>query len=121
MANSPLLTMAKKDERVKVYEKYNKCCGYCGKAIEVKEMQIDHISPKWSAKDTSVFHFDNLMPSCRRCNHYKREKNLEQFRDYMLTLHERVIDDYKNKVALDYGIITVKPFDGIFHFEKQIT
>lgn len=119
MANSPLLTMAKQTDRIKVYEKYNKCCGYCGKTMELKEMQIDHISPKWSAKDVSVFHFDNLMPSCRRCNHYKREKNLEQFREYMLSLHERIVDDYKNKVAIDYGIISITPFNGIFYFENK--
>ena len=112
--------MSKKIERNKVYDKYNKRCGYCGKHLEIKEMQIDHISPKWSAKDSSVFEFENLMPSCRRCNHYKREKNLEQFRLFMLALHERIQNDYKNKVALDYGIISIKPFNGVFFFEKPL-
>lgn len=108
--------MSKKD-RIEVYGKYNGRCGYCGKIILVGEMQIDHIKPKWSAKDVSVFHFDNLMPSCRRCNHYKREKDLEQFREFMMTLHERIVNDYKNKVAIDFGIISVHPFNGIFYFE----
>lgn len=108
--------MTKKD-RIDVYGKYGGHCGYCGKIILVGEMQIDHINPKWSAKDVSVFHFDNLMPSCRRCNHYKREKDLEQFREFMMTLHERIVNDYKNKVAIDYGIISIQPFNGIFYFE----
>jgi 5-methylcytosine-specific restriction endonuclease McrA len=109
-----------KVNRQKVYEKYGGCCGYCGKSLEIKEMQVDHISPKWSAKDNSVFEFENLMPTCRRCNHYKREKNLEQFREYMMKLHERIKNDYICKVGIDYGIIIVHPFDGLFYFEKQI-
>jgi len=111
--------MAQQKDRIKVHQKHGGHCGYCGKSIELKEMQIDHISPLWSAKDKSVNNFENLMPSCRRCNHYKREKNLEQFREYMKTLHERIMNDYKNKIAFDFGIISIKPFDGIFHFEKS--
>lgn len=111
--------MAQKVDRIKVHQKYGGHCGYCGKSIELKEMQVDHISPKWSAKDVSVFHYDNLMPSCRRCNHYKREKNLEQFREFMKTLHERIIKDYRNKVAIDFGILSIKPFNGVFYFENK--
>lgn len=32
-----------KAERQQVYEKYNGRCGYCGKHIELKDMQVDHI------------------------------------------------------------------------------
>jgi len=113
-----------KIDREEVYNKYNKHCGYCGRVLEtIKEMQVDHIQPKW----TKILHKDNLekindtenlMPSCRRCNHYKRGDTLEQFRKKMLTLHERVEKDYINKVAIDFGIITLTPFDGKFYFEK---
>ena len=37
----------------------------------------------------------------------------------MLTLHERIVQPYINRVALDYGIMELKPFDGYFYFEKQ--
>lgn len=111
--------MGKSTHREKILYKYNSKCGYCGKSISFKEMQIDHINPLRTAKDNSVFDFDNLMPSCMRCNHYKRAKNLEQFRDYMLSLHERIINDYKNKVAIDYNIVTVNAFSGVFYFEKS--
>jgi 5-methylcytosine-specific restriction endonuclease McrA len=102
-------------DREKVHVKYGGYCAYCGKMITLKGMQVDHINPKWNGGTDAE---DNLNPSCRSCNHYKREKNLEQYREYMKTLHERVSAIYISKVALDYGVIRIKPFDGLFHFEK---
>lgn len=113
----------KKSERIKVYEKYNGHCAYCGKEIEYKEMRIDHIRPhrEWVEaleEGTNIDDIENLNPSCYRCNHYKRSLNLEKFRKYMITIHERIVKDYIVKVGLDYGIVKITPFDGIFYFEK---
>jgi len=36
----------------------------------------------------------------------------------MKTLHERLQSQYTIKVAINYGIIEIKPFDGIFYFES---
>ena len=36
----------KKEERKIVYDKYNGHCAYCGKKIDYKEMQVDHLIPK---------------------------------------------------------------------------
>jgi 5-methylcytosine-specific restriction endonuclease McrA len=113
--------------RENIWLKYNKHCAYCGKELEYKEMQVDHIRPQkifyWGKKESiPPYHVDdeqNLNPSCRRCNHYKRTRTLEGFRKLMITLHERIIDNYINKVAIDYGIIVeVKAFDGVFYYEK---
>lgn len=114
----------KKVDRERIWLKYDKHCGYCGRAIEFRQMQVDHIHPLWSqtiavSKGIDVDSLENRMPSCRRCNHYKREKDLEAFRTAMITLHERVAKPYINKVAIDYGIITVHPFNGIFYFESE--
>jgi len=101
--------------REKVWLKYNKHCAYCGKELEYKDMQVDHMWAKcMGGNDTLI----NLMPSCRRCNHYKRASNMNMFRRLMNTLHQRISDLYIGKVAIDYGIITIKPFDGTFYFEK---
>lgn len=109
-------------ERERIYEKYVGHCAYCGRKITIKEMQIDHYYPKsleGYAKTyfIDVDSFQNKMPSCRRCNHYKRAELPENFRKNMKTLHERIAKIYINKVAIDYGIITIKPFDGRFYFE----
>lgn len=109
--------------RHRIWLKYNKHCGYCGKVLEYKDMQVDHLEPIAYApfpddKNSEVYSFENLMPSCRRCNHYKRANNLYQFRWLMRTLHDRILDQYISKVAVDYGIIEIKPFKGKFYFEK---
>jgi 5-methylcytosine-specific restriction endonuclease McrA len=115
-----------KIDRAKVHSKYNGHCGYCGKEINIKEMQIDHMIPKISlqyslSKDPNgfdkVYSFDNLMPSCKRCNHYKRSHNVEEFRYSMKDLHKRLEKIYINNVAVDFGMIEIKPFNETFFFE----
>lgn len=122
-----------KELRLRVYKKYDGHCAYCGNDILLKAFQIDHAYPKARAIPTDkilvdgwlntiqVNDFSNLMPVCRRCNHYKRSEDIEGFRKYMLMLHDRISKMYINKVGFDYGILSVelKPFDGIFYFEKQ--
>ena len=108
----------KKQDRIKVYEKFNGHCAYCGKEIKYEEMQADHIRPHLGYKELRDDSFDNLNPSCRRCNHYKRSYTLEEFRKLMVTLHERVAKQYISKVAIDYGLVKIEPFDGKFYFEK---
>jgi len=119
-----------KIDRLKVYNKYGGHCAYCGKKIEYRDMQIDHVFPKrldglfeWSdevkkQRPVDIDSFDNLMPSCRTCNHYKRAVPIEEFRRMMLTLHERIEKIYIVKVAVKYGIVNIKPFDGKFYFEN---
>lgn len=115
----------KTELREKVFNKYNKKCAYCGKTIEYKDMQVDHIIPKerfdtYKYKlDYGVDDFQNLNPACRSCNHYKRSYLLEEYRRLMMTIHERISTQYINKVAIDYGIIILKPFDGVFYFEQN--
>lgn len=60
----------------------------------------------------------NLVPACRRCNHYKRARTPKQFRELMATLHECIESISIMKVAIDFGIAEVKPFDGKFYFEN---
>ena len=101
--------------RERVWLKFNKHCAYCGKELEYKDMQVDHMWPKTFGGNSEII---NLMPPCRRCNHYKRANNINVFRRLMNTLHQRISNLYIGKVAIDYGIITVKPFNGLFYFEK---
>lgn len=113
--------MAKID-RLLVYSKYNCSCGYCGNHIpSIKDMQIDHIVPKWrfleGYEQGDMDQESNLMPTCRTCNHYKRGYSLEEFRRLVMTLHERICSNYIVKVALRYQIVSINEFDGRFHFE----
>lgn len=112
-----------KKTREAVYKKYDGHCAYCGKQIEYKDMQVDHIIPQRAsyvciAAGIDLNGLNNLNPSCRRCNHYKRGHSLEGYRELLMDLHERVADIYICKVAEDYGVIKIEPWDGKFYFEK---
>lgn len=113
-----------KIDRNKVYSKYNGRCAYCGKEIDFKAMQVDHMYPQYMSEHwrvnygIDVYGFENLMPTCRKCNHYKRAETLEAFRMQMATLHERLAKIYILEVACNFGMTEIKPFDGLFYFEK---
>ena len=108
-----------KIDRQKVYEKYNGHCAYCGKPITIKDMQVDHILSKRNGGTDDI---DNLNPSCRMCNHYKRAADIETFRNVLLGgLIKRLMKIYIFRVALDYGMITINGWDNKFYFEKNGT
>lgn len=110
--------------RERVHQKFGGRCAYCGSLILYKDMQIDHYLPQCKEKFYSrrfkkdVHAEENLMPSCRRCNHYKRARTPKQFRELMSSLHERLEAIYILKVAVGFGMASIKPFDGAFYFEK---
>lgn len=113
----------KKSIRQEVWNKFDCKCAYCGNDLKYKNMQVDHLVPKACSHlhNRDIDNMDNLMPSCRRCNHYKRAELLKNFRVTMLTLHKRIAQNYINKVALDYKIIKLQPFNGKFYFELKLS
>ena len=102
------------ETRKKVHEKFEGRCAYCGREITLEEMQVDYVTP---IRQGGTDDFKNLFPSCRWCNHYKRSMDLEGFRTYLETLHERLSKKYIVKVGINFGIVDIKPFDGTFYFE----
>ena len=112
-----------KETRLKVYEKYNGRSAYCGRKIEYKDMQVDHLIPKHLAEMGKVYWDEvetetNYMPSCRMCNHYKRSNSLEVFRRYIQEIPKKLKSNYIYKVGVAYGnvIENEKPIE--FYFEK---
>lgn len=106
-----------KIDRQAVYEKWGGVCAYCGKVIEFKDMQVDHLIPK---RKGGTDDFDNLMPSCRRCNHYKSSLDLEQFRDMINKIPVKLMErEYIFKVGVDYGFFDPKQRNIKFYFEQQ--
>ena len=116
----------KKELRIKIHNKYNKHCAYCGEEIALKEMQIDHIIPKFTfgygdkskIPNYGVDDVQNLNPSCRGCNFYKSTFTIEDFRNQLRTLHERLFKIFIVRMALRFGIINYKKFDDKFYFER---
>lgn len=110
----------KKSEREQVHLKYYGRCAYCGKKIAYKDMQVDHLIPYRNCTLEKENDFDNLMPACRRCNHYKRANSLEGWRKMIEQIPEKLKrDSYIYRVALDYELIEPKPHKVYFYFEKE--
>ena len=120
--------------RQMVYDKYNGHCAYCGKGIAMKDMQIDHITPvMWAVYGTkkqresieqmvatgTMDSIDNDMPACRSCNYYKGMGDIESLRNRILTqLDHTCCSSFQVRLAMQYGMIEYKPWDGKFYFER---
>ena len=113
-----------KKVREAVYQKYGGRCAYCGKKIEYRDMQIDHLIPiqrerfkKFS--EEQIERFENYMPADRRCNHYKRAHSLEAFRKMIEEIPKKLFrDNYIYKVGLDYGLVEAREHKIKFYFEQ---
>lgn len=110
-----------------IKNKFGGLCAYTGKPLG-EDWQIDHIKPKRIGGTDDI---DNLLPAIKIINHYKRAKDLESFRKYMLSFHERLARlpknpmtqksanrvEYLSDIAMLFGITKQKPFNGKFYFE----
>lgn len=122
----------KKIKREDIFLKFNGLCAYTGKPLS-SDWQIDHMEPPFYARMwmRDPNRPDNLYPALKIVNHYKREKDLEGFRKYMLYFHLRLSKlpknprvektikriSYMKKVADAFGITPDTPFNGRFYFE----
>lgn len=104
-------------ERLQVYNKCNGHCAYCGCALNVKDMQIDHVqSLYWHDGSNEM---DNLLPACRSCNHYKGTSTLENFRKNLERMPQVLMRDCVTyRIATRYGLVVPSEQKVIFYFEK---
>ena len=109
-----------KKTRVAVYKKFDGHCAYCGREIAYEDMQVDHFKPKraWNPEDCGTDDIENLMPSCRMCNHYKRAHSLDVFRQYIASIPDKLRGNYIYKVGIVYGNVLENPKEVTFYFEK---
>jgi 5-methylcytosine-specific restriction endonuclease McrA len=101
--------------RQQVHDKYNGKCAYCGEEITLKQMQVDHIIPKYKTVNNDS---ENLNPSCRSCNFYKGAETIELYRLNISTLINRLEKIFIFRLAKKYGIIKLASWDGKFYYER---
>lgn len=132
-----------KEKRQAVRDKFNGKCAYTGKDLG-DDWQVDHVNSQYQHRYGYSGEFDyveymkkvhdinNLFPTLRIVNHYKRTKNLYQFRRYMTDFHKRLAKlpkttrvpaterriAYMNNIAKAFDITVDKPFSGVFYFER---
>ena len=85
-----------KKTRESVYAKYDGHCAYCGRSIDIRDMQVDHFLPlrAWGIEEAGTDDISNLMPACRMCNHgeFGAEMKFDSDREIPREELERSID-----------------------------
>lgn len=129
-----------KIDRQKVYEKCGGRCGYCGREITLRQMQVDHIRPKlyfyhgfentehlsefdrerFTVPNYELDDLRNLLPTCARCNQRKSSLTLGNFRKEIAAQVER-LNKYsaQYRMALDFELIAETEKEVVFYFERN--
>lgn len=133
---SRAITICRKDEKMSlnakhktipkklrelIYRKYQGHCAYCGCKLEYKDMQVDHVIPKYreETENINTDNINNYMPACRLCNFYKSSMSLGDFKIRLsTTMMENLKKNFNYKLAVKYGLIqeNIKPI--AFYFEQ---
>ncbi len=102
--------------RAQVYAKCGGCCAYCGTAIAIEQMQIDHVHPRVAGGPDTI---ENMVPSCRYCNNYKLFFTLDQFRKMIASQVDLLRRNSMNfRTAERYGLVKPEPREIVFYFER---
>jgi hypothetical protein len=99
-----------------VYDKCGGHCAYCGKEIDCKDMQVDHVHPKHKGGSDDI---DNLMPACRACNFRKGTLSVEHFRREIQDQCDSLCKTFQGRMSLAYGLIERVSKPIVFHFERM--
>lgn len=103
-------------ERKHLYDKCRGHCAYCGIEIAFRGMQADHMQPlHLGGTDT----LENMLPSCRSCNHYKATFTVDKFREHLQGIPARIRrDDIAYQVGERFGIVGETGKKVRFYFEE---
>lgn len=109
------MSISKKTRQL-IYDKCGGHCAYCGKEIAYKDMQVDHVNPRYYGGSDDI---DNLMPSCRACNFRKGTFPLEYFRNEIKNQCDGLCKTFQGRMSLAYGLIERVDKPIVFFFEKK--
>lgn len=104
--------------RRQVLDKTSGRCAYCGCPLSLNKMQIDHVVPLHNGGTNDI---DNLLPSCRSCNHYKDTFSIELFRDNIERIPQALDgSSVLYRIAKRYGLVHEDRKKKVeFYFEKM--
>lgn len=111
-------TAAEKElERIKIFQKYNGRCAYCGCKLNYRDMKMSCIP-----KRNSFFReplIQKHLPACESCYYLVSSFSLEEFRTQIdNTISEYLREDPNYKLAIKYGVIKEMDPPYVFYFEK---
>jgi len=116
----------KDDVRLAVWNKTGGLCWYCGRALVVSVphsdgmytgnfFHVEHIHPRINGGSD---HIDNLVPSCRACNNSKRNKSVEEWREYLRWVNIGKFSETQIAFLKEHGIEIPEPESVVFYFES---
>lgn len=105
-----------KEMRREVYEMYGGHCAYCGKEIDIKDMQVDHVQSVYLGGADEL---ENYRPACRSCNFYKSTLSVEGLREQLGLIVGRLEKLFIFRLALAYGVIQLTGKPVKFYFEER--
>ena len=105
-----------KDMRRKVYEMYGGHCAYCGREIDIKEMQVDHVQSVFLGGEDEL---SNYHPACRQCNFYKSTMSTEGLREQLALIPGRLEKLLTFRLALAHGLVRIMGKPIKFYFEEH--
>lgn len=118
------------EERLRVFNKYQGRCAYCGDLIYLQSFQVDHIEPRyrgWTDQELDRYKitrgsnsFDNYNPSCKSCNSSKSVFTVEGFRQQLENKVKSLRGNSSQFRILErYGKVSVNNSPIKFYFEEH--
>lgn len=80
----------KRNDKRYIYMRDGGRCYFCGKELLFKQISLDHYLPKSKGGPNDSF---NLVCSCRRCNKYKKSSVPEDYKDVLMELLKKAVED----------------------------
>ena len=105
-----------KDMRREVYEMYDGHCAYCGREIDITEMQVDHVQAVYLGGEDEMA---NYRPACRQCNFYKSTMSVEGLREQLSLIPGRLEKLLTFRLALAHGLVRITGKPVKFYFEEH--
>ena len=110
-------------DREKIYNKFCGHCAYCGREIDPSQMQVDHYWPRHLARlQAGVDNngYENLMPSCPKCNNHKHGTRPEVWRAELQRQVTMLRKNVQFDRALRFGQIAIVEKPIKFYFETVV-
>jgi len=105
-----------KEMRAQVYAMYGGHCAYCGREIDITEMQVDHVQSLYRGGGDEMA---NYRPACRQCNFYKSTMSVEGLREQLSLILGRLEKLLTFRLALAHGLVRITGKPVKFYFEEH--
>ena len=100
-----------KAKRKTIYEASSGRCFYCGCALDMEEMTLDHIhASSVCSEDEYADDIANLVCSCKVCNNAKAAMSVKEFKKFVNTRNAELLklEAERRKVLAKAGELTIE-------------